>query len=380
VYPTTYFDYQNHSLFPTEMPFTYFRPGESYVQAGDSRYAFPAAYRKIASKLLNAETLSGGFYGNKYMPISPIIQNPKFFLASPPVPTIKNALPTDISPYRYFVSDDTSKSITAIYEKAITANKIVIKFNTLMSVPTVNISINGSIITVDGSQSIVPLNNTDGKNTGLLTLYWTGSAWTKTKWSTMPQFSTTGSLSLSTTFSKITVTQTGKTVNSEFLSYTADSVTSDLNRMQLIEVSPRLEIDLTDFVENLSINKSLDSSNTALPISSLNTNDAQITLSGIPAMNGSTLVPIFSSQSDQSSTILANMLRKNIKFYVNFNLSSYSTASGTTSPNTYIPGGVFYSDSWNENDIQNVSIQLFDVARYLQSTPVPDYVANLKTV
>ena len=150
--------------------------------------------------------------------------------------------------------------------------------------------------------------------------------------------------------------------------------------MQLIEVSPRLEIDLTDFVENLSINKSLDSSNTALPISSLNTNDAQITLSGIPAMNGSTLVPIFSSQSDQSSTILANMLRKNVKFYINFNLESHSTVSGTTSPNTYIPGGVFYSDSWNENDIQNVSIQLFDVARYLQSTPVPDYVANLKTV
>jgi len=380
VYATTYFDYQNHSLFPSEMPFTYFRPGESYVQTGDSRYAFPSTYRKIASKLLNTETLSGGFYGNKYMPISPIIQNPRFFLASPPVPTIKNALPTDISPYRYFVSDDTAKSITAIYEKAITTNKIVIKFNTLMAVPTVNISINGSVITVDGSQSIVPPNNTDGKNVGLLTLYWTGSAWTKTKWSTMPQFSSTGSLSLSTTITKITVTQTGKTVNSEFSSYTATNVTSDLNRMQLIEVSPRLEIDLTDFIEDVSINKSLDGSNTALPISSLNTNDARITLSGIPAMNGSTIVPIFSSQSDQSSTILANMLRKNIKFYVSFNLLSYSTTSGTVSTNTIIPGGTFYSDSWEENDIQTITVQSFDVSRYLQSTPVPDYVANLKSV
>lgn len=380
IYATTYFDYQNHSLFPSELPFTYFRPGESYVQTGDSKYSFPSNYRKIASKLLNNETLSGNFYGNKYMPVSPIIQNPRFFLASPPVPTIKNALPTDISPYRYFVSDDTSKSITAIYEKAITTNKIVIKFNTLMTVPTVNISVNGSVITVDGSQSVTPPNNADNKNTGVLTLYWNGSGWTKTKWSTMPQFSSTGSLSLSTTITKITVTQVSKTTNSEFASYSATNVTSDLNRMHIIEVSPRLEIDLTDFVQDVSINKSLDANNTSLPISSLNTNDAQITLSGIPAMNGSTIVPIFSSQSDQSSTILANMLRKNIKFYINFNLASYSTTAGTATPNTYIPGGIFYSDSWEENDIQTVTVQAFDVSRYLQSTPAPDYVANLKNV
>jgi hypothetical protein len=131
-----------------------------------------------------------------------------------------------------------------------------------MTVPTVNISINGSIITVDGSQSITPQNNADGKCTGLLTLYWNGTAWTKSKWiedlnatppKSMPKFSSTGSLSLSTTITKITVTQISKTVNSEFSSYSSTDVVSDLNRMHLIEVSPRLEIDLTDFVENLSI-------------------------------------------------------------------------------------------------------------------------------
>jgi hypothetical protein len=385
IYATTYFDYQNHSLFPTEMPFTYFRPGESYVQTGDTKYSFPSNYRKIASKILNSETEGGGFYGLKYMPISPIIQNPKFFLVSSEVPVMKNALPTDISPYRYFVSDDTSRTITAIYEKSITTNKIVLKFNTLMTVPTVNISINGTTIAVDGSQSITPPLNADFISTGILTLYWNGTAWTKTKWTTTPQFSATGSLSLSTTITKISVTQTSKSINSEISTLNGveddeTSIGSDLQRMQLIEVSPRLEINLTDFVQNVSITKSLDSGNSALPISSLNTNDAQISLSGIPAMNGSTIVPIFSSQSDQASTILANMLRKNIKFYINFNLATYSTPGSTTVSNTYIPGGVFYSDSWSENDIRDVSIQCFDISRYLQSTPVPDYVANLKSV
>jgi len=490
VYATTYFDYQNHSLFPTEMPFTYSRPGESYVQSGDVKCTFPANFRKITSPLISDYSVS------TYAPVSSILQNPKFFLSSKPIPVLKSSLPTDTSSYKYFVSDESSRSITSIYEKPITTNKIVIKFNTLMTIPVVNITIGETTITVDGSQNISPPNN------GVLILYWNGSAWTKTKWSSMPKFSDSGSLPLSTSFSKITVTQIDKTTNPEFLSLTGEpapsssgptinsfsaqcpspitgrcssltaaqkqsiwalfsysnassykiemspstdigsiktsnvnsatesylgfgncgttyslkltvysednqqgtsatqtisytvnctstpteipsaslNVISDLQRMHVVEISPRLEIDLTDFVESLSISKSLDGSSELLPISSLNTNDAQITLSGIPAMAGSTIVPIFSSQSNQSSTILANMLRKNIKFYINFNLASYSTPGSSTVSNTYIPGGVFYSDSWTENDIQNITVQCFDVSRYLQSIPVTDYVVNRKKV
>ena len=379
IYETTVFDFYNHSLFPTESAFTYFRPGESYVSTGDSKYSFPSNYRRIASKILN-ESASGGFFGNKYSPVSSIIQHPKFFLAKPLIPNVKTALPSDIAPYKYFVSDTGSKSITAVYEKGVLTNKIVLKFNTLMSIPTVSVSItNGSGSST--SQSVVV------NSLGVVTLYWTGSAWSTDKWTTMPKISDSGSISLSTDIKKITVTQTSASINSALSSVTGVSNTSsdiylDLNRMHLVEVSPRLEIDLSDFVENVSIDKSLDSGQTGLPISSINTNDATINLSGIPAMNGSTLVPIFSSQSNQSSTILANLLRKNIKFYINFNLIEFATI-GTTpaaSSNTYIPGGVFYSDTWEENDISSVRVQCFDISRYLQATPVPDYVANLKSV
>lgn len=495
VYATTYFDYQNHSLFPTEMPFTYFRPGESYVGSGNIKSTFPSAFRKITSPVLD------GYTTPTYFPVTPILQNPKFCLASKPVPILKNALPTDTSAYRYFVSDESSRSITSIYENPITTNKLVIKFNTLMTVPVVNIAIDGTNITVDGSQNISPSANSEGgRSTGVLILYWNGSAWTKTKWSSMPQFSSTGSLYLSTSFSKITITQIDQTTNPEFLSLTGETappssgptinsfsaqcpnpdtgrcstltgaqkqtiwalfsyanassykitmspstdigsiktsnsgsatesylgfgncgttyaltltvyaaddqqgasasqtinytvnctstptevpsaslnIVSDLKRMQVVEISPRLEIDLTDFVQSVSINKSLDASNSLLPISSLNSNDAQITLSGIPAMIGSTIVPIFSSQSNQSSTILANMLRKNIKFYINFHLKEYASPNSKISSDTYIPGGVFYSDSWVENDIKDITVQCFDISRYLQSISVADYVVNLK--
>lgn len=382
IYETTFFDYKYGALFTTESPFTYFRPGESYVPSGDSKCSFQSKFRRIASKVLNSESLSSGYYGNKYMPISPIIQNPSFFLSSPPVAVLKNALPTDNSPYQYFVSDSSSKSITAIYEKNILTNKLVIKLNTIMTVPTINLYINGSLVTVDSSTSITPVANADGYQTGLITLYWTGSSWTKTPWSVMPQFNSVGALTTSTTINKIRVTQISRTVNSAFASYSGDSVANDLNRLHLIEVSPRLEIDLSDFVEEVSINKSLDSQNTALPISSINANDVSITFSGIPAVNGAAIVPIFSSQSDNSLTILSKMLRRNVKFYVNFNVRDYAMLGSTpvADQNTYVPAGVFYSDSWEENDIQSVSVQGYDVSRYLQSLPVPDYVANLKTV
>ena len=380
-YETTFFDYKYGSLWPTDSPFTYFRPGESYVSSGNSKCSFSSTYRKIASKVLNSETLSGGFYGNKYMPLSPIIQNPSFFLSSPPVAVLKNALPTDISPYQYFVSDHSSKSITAIYEKSIKTNKLVIKFNTLMTVPTFNLYINGEIVTVDLSTSITPVANSDGYNNGLITLYWTGSVWTKTKWTSMPKFNDEGVIAGTKDISSIRITQISRSVNSQFNSYSGDYVTNDLNRLQLIEVSPRLEIDLSDFVQDVSISKSLDAGNTSLPISSLNSNDARIVLSGIPAVKSDgSFIPIFSSQN--ASTVLSNMMKKNVKFYVHFNLTQYATPGSVTSPteNTHIPGGVFYSDSWEENDIQDVTVQAFDVSRYLQSRPVPDYVANLKTV
>jgi hypothetical protein len=386
IYETTFFDYKNGSLFPTDSVFTYFRPGESYVSSGDSKCSFGLRYRRIASKALSTETattISGkDFFGSKYMPLTPIIQNPSFFLSSPPVAVLKNALPTDINPYKYFVSDSSSKSITAIYEKDIVTNKIVIKVNTLMTVPTLNVYVNGSLITVDASTSITPVANADGYINGLITLYWTGSAWSKTPWTNMPQFDSVGALTLTTTINKIRVTQISRTVNSAFSSYSGSSVTNDLNRMHVIEISPRLEVDLSDFVQDVSVNKSLDSNNTALPISSLNSNDSKITFSGIPSLKNGAIVPIFSSQSNNSLTVLSNMLRKNVKFYVSFNLQDYSVigTSPTVATNKYIPAGVFYSDSWQENDIQEVSVQSYDISRYLQSRPVPDYVANLKTV
>jgi len=376
VYKTSYEDYKYGSFWPTDSVFTYFRPGESYVSSGNTNCSFPSNYRKITSPTIT------GYTAATYSPISSITQMPSFFLASPPVPTLKSSLPTDIAPYKYFVSDGVDNTITAKYEKSILTNKIIIKTNTLVTKPSIKIKVNNSFITVDGSQTITMPANADGFTTGLLTLYWTGTAWTKTKWTTMPTFTNSGSISQTMSLTSISVSQVSQTLRSEFSSYDNDNATSDFDKMQLIEVSPRLEVDLSSFVQNITIDKSLDGQDSVLPIASINANSCNIDLSAIPLLNNNEIVNIFSSQSDSASTVLSSILRKNIKFYVNFNLFQHSdlSASTVTSTNNYIPGGVFYSDSWDESDIETVSIQCFDVSRYLQYTPAPDYVVNLKSI
>ena len=387
VYKTTYFDYQYHSLWPTESPFTYFRPGESYVLSGNTKIQAPTDFRKISNTLIN------GYATNTFAPISPVIQNPRFSVVSAPVPMFKNSMPSDMNPYKYFVSDIVegyTPSISGIYDQNISANKIVIKFNTLMTTPTIRIAIDDVTLTVDGSTTIAfpttPSSPNDNpNNVGTLILYWNGTAWTKNKWSTMPHITASGTISPYASFKKITLTQLDTHVNSQFSTYPGRStdVAGDLTRMQLIELSPRLEVDLSDFVKDVTINKSLDSKNNFVPISSINADDATVTLSAIPVTVNNSPIPIFSSQSNLAISVLSNMLRKNIKFYVSFKLLSYFDTTNHyvnyTDP-VHIPGGVYYSDIWDETDIKEIKVQCYDITRYLQTTPVPDYVANLKSV
>ena len=387
IYQTTFNDYEYNSIWPTDSVFTSFRPGDSYVGSGDIKYVFPDNYRKINSQVLD------NYSYTTYSPISPIVQNPKFSLLTIPVPIFKYALPSDMSAYKYHVSDIDNGSVANIaakYSNNISTNKLVLKFNTLMTIPTISIFINGSNtpIAVDGNTQFATNAN------GLLVLYWDGTKWTTKKWgdptaspvTSTPKFNLDGSLSLYTTINEIRVEQVSVAVNTQFSNYNnaarSQDAFDDLKRMQIIEISPRLEIDLTNYVISVDVNKSLDSKNNYVPISSLNADDAVINLSAIPVVTSTSFIPLFSSQSNLESNVLVNMLRKNIKFHVSFNVISYfNKQTGRLTPvNVHVPTGVFYSDVWDETDIKSVKIQCYDITRYLQTTPVPDYVSNLKTI
>jgi hypothetical protein len=369
VYEISAFDYEYGSLWSTYSPFSFFRPGESYVTTGNADVAYPTNFRRVTNGLKSGQTYQD-------MPVSPLLYNPNFFLASPPVGIFKSGVANDIYPYQYFVSSlqTTKRKLTAKYERSVYSNKIVLKFNTIMSVPTVTVKLDGTSI-----GSFVPETN------GTLVLYYNGSTWSKTRWdySSMPKFTSSGSISPSyATFTKITLEQVlaSTTINSEFSDSKYTSLADEFKRFQIIEVSPRLELDVSSLVKSISIRKSLDSQNTYMPISSINSNDANIVLSSIPFTSSSgDPIPIFSNESNITNNILKNMLRKNVKFYINYLLSEYKGDSFSTT-DYHVPGGIFYSESWNEEDANAVNIQSYDISRYLQTTPVPDYVVKNKTV
>jgi hypothetical protein len=380
VYETTFFDYQYGSLWPTESPFGFFRPGESYVPSGNSLFSFPSNYREITTNIINGKS---GFYS----PVTSVIQNPGFTLATAPSPLYKHVFPSDMSTYKYFVSDSATNlsnysnpqlpQITAIYEPKVNANKIVLKFNTLQTIPNITVKIDGtSIWTGDVKSSVT---NQSESDQGVVTLYYNGSSWSTSKWSTMPHFSSSGTITPLLNFGKITVIQNSKTTKSDFTDYENGSVyvSQDLTAMHLVEISPRIEVDISQYVMQLDITKSLDSKNNYIPISSINPNQADLTISAIPLTVNDSPVPIFSSQNQ--SSVLYNMMKKNIKFYFGWNLQNYFQ-NGESYPNDYIPAGIYWAGVWDETDIQTVKVTCYDIVNYMQTIPAPDYVASNKNI
>jgi hypothetical protein len=66
------------------------------------------------------------------------------------------------------------------------------------------------------------------------------------------------------------------------------------------------------------------------------------------------------------------MLVKHVKFYINYYLPTIS--------NTVIPGGTFYVDTWDNNDIKTTKVNCYDIMKFLQTLPVNDYVSESQSL
>ena len=370
VYQITYFDYCYHNMWPSDSIFTYFRPGESYVTSGNS--LVPKVVRTISST-------KSGF--NSAMPISPVVYSPRTLFSANANSAYKNGALSPLSSYKYFVSEVPSgaTSVGAAYEEVLNSNKIIIKFNLSQSVP------DGFTISLYNGSSAVgtptTFHSSDIQDSGLFEAYWNGAVWTTTKWawtndasSQMPTINSSGQISKSQGFNKIVVTQNHSTINPQYGSASADAK-SEFTRMQVVEISPRLELDLSSFITEVDTQKLLDGKNTPLPISSMTANTATILLSNIPMVGPNNQpMSIFSTNANDPAykTPLTNMIVKNVKFYVSYYVTDSSV---DTAANRLIPGGVFYVDTWDNTDLKNAKANCLDVVKFLQTVQVNDYVS-----
>jgi hypothetical protein len=303
-------------------------------------------------------------------------------------------IPFEGNPYSYYVSGSNtygteSQKIWSLYRSSFKTNKIVVKINNIAFKPnifTIKILTSAGWVNVVASADMFD-------NNGILVLYYNGTAWTTTKWANhqYPRIrKSDGSIRISGTDAVGSInihgiyfeTQGLQIINTDFQKGSGASFL----RLEMIEISPRLEIDVTDYLQSFNIIKEIDVEDSVLPIGGISANSANISLSNIlitvsepdilVPTDGDSDIPPFSNFSPLSP--LKDMLKKGVKVRGGFDVDTTVSGSGISSAKTYIPAFVMYVDEWTDSDF-SIDISAFDVVKNLQTMPCrPVYMRGSK--
>jgi len=425
VHQTTDFEYKYGNLWDTAAPFNAFRPGESFVPSGNSLCQRPitssastSTFRKINTDLgidSGLTTVGTSTWNNQIMPVSPVVYHPTLMGTNSSAfnPIYKNGSLSEWSRYKYFVADPSSPTISGSYDQLLNVNKIVIKFNTAYSTPSsFTVSLSGKTNTYAGGYTSVysysaTYTNADIDASGTCILYyqsngswlsglnsgpWAGTVDNTTVPGT-PSFDFQsnikfggvkgGTVNATVQLNSIQVTQNSATVNPAYSGYTSVDEnmsggvtkvdqTAEFKRMQVVEISPRLEVDVSYYTMSVATQAELDNQQNPLPISQISSNMATVTLSNIPLVVSNVLLSLFSNNS--SNSVLKGLFKNYVKCYVNYRI--LDTVAGAANSDKVIPGGVFYVDTWDSSDIEKTVVTAYDISKYLQLVQPTDYVAQ----
>ena len=425
IHQTSDFEYKYGNLWDTSAPFGSFRPGESFIPSGNSLCQLPANFRKIKTDLGidSGSTTLGSVWNNQTMPVSPVLYHPTLLgtNSSSFNPIFKNGSLSEWSRYKYFVADTSTPTISGVYDQLLNVNKIIIKFNTSYAKPSsFTVTLSGKTNTYSGGFTSVysytaTYSGSDIDSSGTCILYynsngswlsgsnggyWTGTTDTVTVPGT-PSFDSNGSIKFggskggtvnaTVQINSIQVTQNSATVNSSYTAHTsvneniglsslnitggatgATDQTNEFKRMQVVEISPRLEVDVSSFTVSVSTQAELDNKQNPLPISQISSNMATVVLTNIPYIVNNKVLSIFSNNSTDS--VLAGLFKNYVKCYINYRI--LDTVVGASSSDLVIPGGVFYVDTWDMTDIEKTTVTAYDISKYLQLVQPTDYVSQ----
>lgn len=254
--------------------------------------------------------------------------------------------------YKYWISpgpSDGSGNISnvapkVIYDKQVKTNKIVVTIENSWSTPS-----NWSIqTTVDGggtwsTASSAPVIGVDGR----ANLYWNGAGWSSTK--PTNQTATTNINGVRVLVSRL---EGGK--SSDGTSTLARNAarygggmfqTSGANSyFSLIEISARLEMDLTEYLSEISDNFEASEANQITPVGTITSNVASVTL-----WNGDNVL----------TNSLAGLLEANVKMNLVYNYHIGAQAYP-------VQQFSMFTEQWKETADSTVSVELSDASKYLK--------------
>jgi hypothetical protein len=295
---------------------------------------------------------------------------------------MRSVSPFPGNPYSYYVSGSQpeSRKIWSLYQNSFRANKIVIKANAIAIKPNASVI---KVLTASGWSANLATGATFDNN-GILTLYFDGQGWTTTAWeyNAYPKIGEYGSIAAGgITVNKLGVDYSGyqeihgiyyeaatlTVVNSDF-----SGLTGSAPRLELIEVSPRLEVDVSPFIISTSIDKEISNDGVALPIGGISSNTMRATLSNIP-IQVSTPDGLSGDMNDaipisniSSTSPLKNLIRRGVKTRLLFDVDTLTRGIGAAAGKTTVPAFAGYLDSWSDDDFQ-INLTAFDGVKLLQA-------------
>lgn len=294
----------------------------------------------------------------------------------------RSVAPYEGNPNNYYVSGSSfaSKRFWALYDKKLKTNKIVIKTNAIINKPS---SFEIFLLVGDTWQSNI-ISGESFNDNGILTLYYSGTSWSDQEWeyNLYPKISNQdGDIDkyveingISLAVSTLEYSDNNQSIRS-FFSY-------DLNYLDIIEISPRLELDLTDYVVDLKIQKEMHSGDLPLPLGSISSNTASIKFNKYPIIINNSdnfssetddIIPIsnyaatFSGEEESVKSPLKDMLVRGVKIKGFFDIDESVRGIGATDGKSSVPAFTMYAERWQE-DFESVSVECYDSIKKLQST------------
>lgn len=125
--------------------------------------------------------------------------------------------------------------------------------------------------------------------------------------------------------------------------------------LDVIELSPRLVVDMTAYTSDFSKNSSIGDSVLGLPVGSMVSSSGSIKF-----FNDDNLI-----SNKNVDSILNGLLKPNVKFTI-LNVIEYESTT------KYVPIKVMYSDSWDETSDWSVNVPLQDYMKFFNDKPAPD--------
>lgn len=294
----------------------------------------------------------------------------------------RSVAPFAKNPYSYYVSgsDLDSKKIWCLYDTYSKINRIVIKVNAIAAKPKLNNFVI-KIFTSTGWQTI-NTSNMNFSSSGILDIYYKSGAWSTNKWqnNAIPKFNeSSNSISDFVQIRGVAV----EVLDQDYVVEDSPlSVDPAIDILELVEISPRLEVDLSPYLLSIDVNKELESSDIPLPIGRITSNSSRISFTTVPIIYNSSdttsienddVIPI---SNYATTSPFKNMLVKGVKLKTHFDLDLENRLIGPTADKVKIPAFVMYAERWSESQ-DRVEVECFDSVKKLQSMPArPIYLED----